>query len=480
VATTVARLQAVLDADTRRFDSAMGRSQTKTQRFGAIAKTAMIGGAAAGLYALGKAAKIGWDEFNAGQQVAAQTNAVIKSTGGVANVTAKHVEELGQAMMLKSGIDDEVIKSGENILLTFRDIRNEVGKGNDVFDRATKAALDVSVAFHKDLNSASVMVGKALQDPIAGLTALTRVGIQFSDKQKEVIANLVETGHKAEAQKLILKELEKQAGGSAAALGQTLGGQINILRERFNNWAGDMVGKALPVLERLARVLIPALNRVLRRGSEFADQLRADWDKLGAILQKHEDTVNKLATAGRFVVRVLTIWIKYQALLYGTLIKVELKVIDVALAITGKLIGAVQAAIRFFRSMGGAARTVGAVVAIAFRIMLTPILNVINAVERLIGLIRSIPSPGDIVGGVTGKIGDIAGSLPGFADGGVVPGPIGTPRLILAHAGETVLPTHRSAVGAPTFNIYGSVIAERDLRSLIQKLNDDWQRRGGR
>jgi len=464
----------------------MGRSQTKTQRFGAIAKTAMIGGAAAGLYALGKAAKIGWDEFNAGQQVAAQTNAVIKSTGGVANVTAQHVEELGHALMLKSGIDDEVVKSGENILLTFRSIRNEVGKGNDVFDRATKAALDVSVAFHKDLNSASVMVGKALQDPIAGLTALTRVGIQFSAKQKEVIANLVETGHKAEAQKLILKELEKQAGGSAAALGQTLGGQINILRERFNNWAGDMVGKALPVLERLARVLIPALNRVLRRGSEFADQLRADWDKLGAILQKHEATVNKLATAGRFVVRVLSIWIKYQALLYGTLIKVELKVLDVAFAITDKLIGAVQKVIGFFRSMSGAARTAGNVVATAFRIMLGPILTVISAVERLIDLIHRIPVVGSIGSGSGSDFYSGGHAPPRGATGGIVRRP--TFAMIGEKGPEAVIPLGRSRGNSPLpagmggVNVYigGSVIAERDLRSLIQKLNDDWQRRGGR
>ena len=38
------------------------------------------------------------------------------------------------------------------------------------------------------------------------------------------------------------------------------------------------------------------------------------------------------------------------------------------------------------------------------------------------------------------------GGLEAFGDGGVVGGPVGAPRLILAHGGETVLPTHKGNV----------------------------------
>jgi hypothetical protein len=46
-----------------------------------------------------------------------------------------------------------------------------------------------------------------------------------------------------------------------------------------------------------------------------------------------------------------------------------------------------------------------------------------------------------------------------FHDGGIVPGPRGSPQLILAHGGETVLPTHRGEVrnltkNGPTINVY--------------------------
>ena len=126
-----------------------------------------------------------------------------------------------------SGVDDEVIQSGENVLLTFKNIHNEVGKGNDIFNQATKATLDFSVAMGKDLPSAAIMVGKALNDPIKGLTALGRAGVQFTKSQVAMIKKMVKAGDVAGAQKLILRELEDQFGGSAKAAGETLAGRIS-------------------------------------------------------------------------------------------------------------------------------------------------------------------------------------------------------------------------------------------------------------
>jgi len=99
------------------------------------------------------------------QKVVAQTNAVLKSTGGIANVTAKEMGRLSEQLMRKSGVDDEAIQSGQNLLLTFTKIRNETGKNNDIFDQATKATLDLSVAMGKDMSSSAILVGKALNDP---------------------------------------------------------------------------------------------------------------------------------------------------------------------------------------------------------------------------------------------------------------------------------------------------------------------------
>jgi hypothetical protein len=256
MATTVARLEALLTADTSRFDNAMDRSGQKTEGFasklGSIAKAGALAAGAAGVGALIYTLKTGIGEWAASQKVAAQTDAVIKSTGGSANVTAKEVDKLATSLMKKSGIDDEVIKSGENMLLTFTNIRNEVGKGNDIFSQSTSILTDMSVALGTDMSKQAIQLGKALNDPIKGVSALARVGVTFTQGQKDQIKAMVDSGHTMDAQKLILRELNKEFGGSAEAAGKTLPGQIKILKEEFDNFAGDLVGKLIPVLTDLS------------------------------------------------------------------------------------------------------------------------------------------------------------------------------------------------------------------------------------
>jgi phage-related protein len=258
-------VQIVGDADSlhRALRSATDSSSKFGHALGTGLKVAAVGAGAA-VVGLGYALKRGIDDFNESQKVAAQLNAVLKSTGGAANVTAKHVNQLAQQLSTMSGVDDEAIGSSENLLLTFRNIRNEAGKGNDVFDQATKATLDLSVAMGEDLHSASLQVGKALNDPVKGLTALKRVGVQFSDAQTKVIQKLVDTGKTAQAQKIILGELTKEFGGSAKAAGQTLSGQLNILKNAFDNAASSVIQQLLPYMVRLANFAFPLVVRAIK------------------------------------------------------------------------------------------------------------------------------------------------------------------------------------------------------------------------
>jgi hypothetical protein len=165
------------------------------------------------------------------------------------------METLAESLMRKSGVDDEAIQSGQNLLLTFTKIRNETGKGNDIFNQATKATLDLSVAMGKDLSSSAILVGKALNDPVKGASALSRAGVQLTKGQKEQIQAFVDSGRVLEAQKIILAELTTQFGGSAEAAGKTLPGQLNILKQTFSNLAGDLVSRFLPSLTGVAQKL---------------------------------------------------------------------------------------------------------------------------------------------------------------------------------------------------------------------------------
>ena len=244
-------------ADTSGLTRGLSKSQSGLKRFGKIA--AGVAGAAA-LGGLVATVKVGIDEFMEAQKVLAQTGAVLKSTGGAANVTAAQISTLSTSLMRMTGIDDEAIQSGQNLLLTFTKIRNETGKGNDIFNQATLAMTNLSVAMGKDLNSSAILVGKALNNPIKGMGALSKAGVQFTEGQKATIESLVDSGNVMGAQKIILKELETQFGGSAAAAGKTLPGQLNILKQTFSNLAGELVGGFLPILGRAAQKLVGFLD----------------------------------------------------------------------------------------------------------------------------------------------------------------------------------------------------------------------------
>lgn len=198
------------------------------------------------------------DAFSAAadyQKMQAATNAVIESTGGKAGISAKEVVNLANSLEKMTAIDDQVIQGAENLLLTFTNI------GKDVFPEATKTVLNMSVALGQDTKSSAIQLGKALNDPIKGITALSRVGVSFTEDQKKMIKGMVEAGDTMGAQKIILKELETEFGGAAEAAGQTLGGQLSLLKDTISDTFRDIAVKALPTLVELTSLLAEGLTK---------------------------------------------------------------------------------------------------------------------------------------------------------------------------------------------------------------------------
>src|SRR4051794_36529819 len=117
---------ASLDRTFRKVSSSAGSFGSRLGgAFRTAAKGAAILASGAALGGLALTLHAGAQEWAEHARVAAQTAAVLKSTGGVANVTQKQVESLAGALLQKTGVDDEAIQSGENMLLTFKSIRNE-------------------------------------------------------------------------------------------------------------------------------------------------------------------------------------------------------------------------------------------------------------------------------------------------------------------------------------------------------------------
>ena len=275
-----------------------GKSATKNGGiFGKVGKgigTAMKAGtlAAGGdIVALGAFLVQGVKDAASYQQVVNQTAQVIKSTGNAAHISVAGVKNLASSLETMSGVDEELIIHSQNVLATFTNIKN-VGK-NRIFDEATKSTLDLSVAMHGDLQGASVLVGKALNDPIKGLSALGRVGVQFTDQQKKVIASMVKTGDTAGAQKVILGELNKEYGGNAKAAGQGFAGEMLRVKDSLGD-AGRAIGQVLlPAVTSLAKwfneKFPPAAAKAQAIATEFFSTLKTGMTQ--------QDTATGIETA---------------------------------------------------------------------------------------------------------------------------------------------------------------------------------------
>lgn len=227
-------------------------------------------------------------EAQAGQ---AQLAAVLTSTGGAAGVTAVMANELASSLAKTTTFTDDQILSAENLALTF------TGISKDVFPAFIQNVLDVSTAMGQDLNSSVIQLGKALNDPIEGISALTRVGVNFTEQQKKQIETLVKSGKTLEAQKIIVQEMNKEFGGSAAAAANTYDGQM----KRLNNTVGEIqenIGmKLLPGLTALSTAFLTVANAGMDATAEGNNYLKGVQEIIDASRVQgltHEQTQKKL------------------------------------------------------------------------------------------------------------------------------------------------------------------------------------------
>lgn len=285
------KLSNVLDGIRGRLDSLAGGVQ-------ALGKIA-LGGifAAAGTAAAGFAGalKMAIDGAVEAQKVEAQLEAVLRSTGQAAGLSKEEILSMASALQSVTTYGDEAVTSAANLLLTFTNI------GKDVFPSALETVLDMSTALGQDLKSSAIQLGKALQDPVGGVTALRRVGVNFNDAQMKVIKRLVETGRVAEAQRLILKELATEFGGSARAAAETFAGRMEQLKNRLGD-AAEAVGVALlPILERLAKLFTDNVLPIIEKGAEMfrvffevIGEEGLDLEELGFVFSEFADQFGPL------------------------------------------------------------------------------------------------------------------------------------------------------------------------------------------
>jgi hypothetical protein len=145
---------------------------------------------------------------------------VAKSMGLFGSQTGAVTDRLkafADQTMKATAVDDELIKSTQAKLLTFKNLAKTADETGGAMDRATLAAIDLAAAGFGSAETNATQLGKALQDPVKGITALARAGVTFTEQEKEKIKALVESGNMLQAQDMILSAIETQVGGTAEA-----------------------------------------------------------------------------------------------------------------------------------------------------------------------------------------------------------------------------------------------------------------------
>jgi hypothetical protein len=208
------------------------------------------------------------------ERINAQTAQTITSMGNASNISAKEVESLAGSLEALTATEAETIQEGANLLLTFRNIANQAGAGNDIFNQTTAIMVDMGRALNEGAAASAIRLGKALNDPIRGITALRKVGVGFTKDQEAQIKALQESGDLMGAQKVILAELQAQFGGSGAAYAKTFSGQLELMGHELGTIGEEATMSVMPALQGMVeqlRELIPVIGPQLKAAIESVD-----------------------------------------------------------------------------------------------------------------------------------------------------------------------------------------------------------------
>lgn len=307
-AAVIGSLKAVLGLDTAQFDTGWTNAQKRMrdagqnmQRLGGQIATVGAGFTAtltAPLIAAGFAASKAAVEA---ADAMGQVDAALASMGDASRKTSEELAGLAEGLMRNSLYDDDdILRKVTANLLTFGNV------AGDQFNRAQQAAVDLATRMRMDLQPATLLIGKALNDPIKGLTAMGRAGIQFTEDQKTMIKSMVEAGNVAGAQAIILGELERQFGGAARAAQDT--DPYDRMRDSLNSLsesAGGIINRFLvPFLGSVAGLLdgfnnlSPKMQEFVVIGAGIAAALGPALVAIGAVVGAVGTLVSALGAGG--------------------------------------------------------------------------------------------------------------------------------------------------------------------------------------
>ncbi len=288
--------------DTKQFDSSIKKSQTITQKFtkfliagagitGAILVFRRLAGAVGSLV----------KAYGIQELAEAKLRSALKATGNAVGITFDAMKEFAKELQNVTTFGDEAIIGAQGLLTTFTQI------GKEVFPVALEAAADMSTMFGQDLQQSVIQLGTALNDPIAGVGRLKRIGISFTEEQRNTIKGFVEANDIMSAQKVILDELRVEFGGVAKEMATTGTGAL----KQYSNAMGDLkellggiiLERFLPLIQGTTEFVkwlteaLSGLAREQKRSAQWQEILNAEMLIYKDNVEEAIDAIEELTQA---------------------------------------------------------------------------------------------------------------------------------------------------------------------------------------
>ena len=246
----IGALRVTLGADSAAFETQMNGIAAKLQGIGKnlqLAGAGLTAGITLPFLKLGEAA---YNAFAESEKAVAGLNAALASTGGKIGLTTEQLQKMaGELQKISTYDDDEIMSKVTTNLLSFGNI------SKDVFQDAQKAILDISTRLGVDLQTATLKVGRAINDPVKGLGGLKSLGVQFSSSQEKMIAGLMKIGDRAGATKIILDQVFSKFGGQAEAAANTAAGRIQQMQNAIGSALEAIGGIIAPYVKAFAETV---------------------------------------------------------------------------------------------------------------------------------------------------------------------------------------------------------------------------------
>ena len=213
----VAMILSASDKATRTINEATANAKKKISSLSGMGDKAFAFGRTSGAIGLGIVAPLGM-AINAAEEseiAFKRLDKTFKNMGETNSNAANDAADYASKLQMQIGVEDEEIQMVQSKIATFKKVSDESARMAGTFDRATAAAFDLAAGGFGEASANAVQLGKALQDPARGATALAKTGA-LNKSDIPLIKQIQATKGLGAAQEYVLKAVERQVKGQAA------------------------------------------------------------------------------------------------------------------------------------------------------------------------------------------------------------------------------------------------------------------------